>query len=128
MISFVTFTQFSRFFGIVSFLSYSFRTVTRRVFALTLVFSNFPCRFMKMTSVSTLKDCRMFFTFWVVGTKILVNSFLGIFNGLLYDHSIHIKSYKADPDKNTKALQNQAVSYLFLRFFFVIQFTSIDDA
>ena len=58
-----------RNFCLITFLSYSLRTVTGRVIGLTLVLPNFPSHFKKMTFVLKLKDCRMFLTFSVNGTR-----------------------------------------------------------
>ena len=70
-------SRFSTLFAMISFLSYSFRTVTRRVLGLILVLSDFPIRFIEVISVLTLKDCRIFLTFSVVGTRFLSTVFSG---------------------------------------------------
>ena len=70
-------SRFSTLFAMISFLLYSFRTVTRRVLGLFLVLSNFPSRFIEVILVLTLEDCRIFLTFSVVGTRFSSTVFSG---------------------------------------------------
>ena len=70
-------SRFSTLFAMISFLPYSFRTVTRRLLGLILVLSIFPSRFIEVISVLTLKDCRIFLTFSVVRTRFSPTVFSG---------------------------------------------------